>query len=195
MSSFRAPLLALAFATLSLPAFAATAPYEVDPRHTQVFFTYSHFGLSNITGRFGDVAGTIAFDAGDVAASSVNVTIPVDSLSTGVAKLDEHMKSADMFDAAQFPTATFASTSVKAAGKDQWTVAGDLTLHGVTRPVVLDATVNFAGPHPMSKAPALGFDATATIKRSDFGVTYGAPGVADDVRIRITLEAKAAKAE
>ena len=195
MTSFRTPLLALALATLSLPAFAATVPYEVDARHTQVLFTYSHFGLSHITGRFGDVTGAIAFDAADPAASSVNVTIPIDSLSTGVPKLDEHMKSPDMFDAAQFPTATFASTSVKAAGKDHWQVAGNLTLHGVTRPVVLDATTNFVGPHPMSKSPVAGFDATATIKRSDFGIVYGAPGVADDVQIRITLEAKGPKPE
>jgi polyisoprenoid-binding protein YceI len=195
MTSFRTPLLALALATLSLPAFAATVPYEVDSRHTQVLFTYSHFGLSNITGRFGDVTGTIAFDAADPAASSVNVTIPIDSLSTGVPKLDDHMKSPDMFDAAQFPTATFVSTSVKAAGKDHWKIAGNLTLHGVTRPVVLDATTNFVGPHPMSKAPAAGFDATATIRRSDFGIVYGAPGVADEVQIRITLEAKGPKAE
>jgi len=195
MPSIRTPLLALALATLSLPAFAATVPYEVDARHTQVLFTYSHFGLSNITGRFGDVSGTIAFDAANPAASSVNVTIPIDSLSTGVPKLDDHMKSADMFDAAQFPTATFTSTSVTAAGKDKLKIAGKLTLHGVTHAVVLDATTNFVGPHPMSKAPAAGFDATATIKRSDFGVDYMAPGVPDDVHIRITLEAKGPKAE
>jgi polyisoprenoid-binding protein YceI len=195
MSSFRAPLLALAFATLSLPAFAATAPYEVDPRHSHVFCTYSPFGLSNITGRVGDVAGTIAIDAGDVGASSVNVTIPVHSLSTGVPKLVEHMKSPVMIDAAPFPTATFASTSVKAVGKDHLQVTGNLTLHGVTRPVVLDTTINFAGPHPMNKAPAAGFDATANLKRSDFGIGYGLPNVGDEVQLRITVEAKGPKAE
>jgi polyisoprenoid-binding protein YceI len=195
MPSFRLPLLALALATLSLPAFAATAPYEIDPRHTQVLFTYSHMGMSHITGRFGDVSGTIALDADKPAASSVNVTIPVDSLSTGVPKLDEHMKSPDMFDAAQFPTATFASTSVKAVGKDHLQVTGNLTLHGVTRPVVLDTTINFAGPHPMNKAPAAGFDATANLKRSDFGIGYGLPNVGDEVQLRITVEAKGPKAE
>jgi polyisoprenoid-binding protein YceI len=195
MTPFRRPLLALALAALSLPAFAATVPYEIDSRHTQVLFTYSHFGLSNITGRFADVTGTLAFDAEHPEASSVNVTIPVDSLSTGVAKLDEHMKSPDMFDAAQFPTATFASTSVTAAGENHWKIDGNLTLHGVTRPVVLDAQTNFVGPHPMNKAPAAGFDAIATIKRSEFGIAYALPGVPDDVRIRITVEAKGPKAE
>lgn len=195
MPSFRTPLLALALATLSLPAFAATVPFEVDARHTQVLFTYSHFGLSNITGRFGDVSGTIAFDAADPAASSVDVTIPIASLSTGVPKLDDHMKSPDMFDAAQFPTARFVSTSVTAAGKDKLKIAGKLTLHGVTKPVVLDATTNFVGPHPMSRAPVAGFDAAATIRRSDFGVAYMLPGVPDEVHVRITLEAKGPKPE
>jgi polyisoprenoid-binding protein YceI len=195
MTPFRATLLAFALATLSAPAFAATVPYEIDPRHTQVLFTYSHFGLSNITGRFGDVSGTIAFDAANPAASSVQVAIPIDSLSTGVPKLDEHMKTPDMFDAAKFPTATFTSTSVQAAGAGRLTIAGTLTLHGVAKPVVLDATTNFVGAHPMNKAPAASFDATTTIKRSDFGIAYALPGVPDDVHIRITLEAKGPKGE
>jgi polyisoprenoid-binding protein YceI len=195
MTPFRAPLLALAFATLSAPVFAATVPYQIDPGHTQVLFTYSHFGLSHITGRFSDVSGTIDFDAANPASSSVQVTIPIDSLSTGVPKLDAHMKTPDMFDAAKFPTATFTSTSVQAGGEGRWKVAGTLTLHGVSKPVVLDATTNFVGPHPMNQAPAAAFDATATIKRSDFGIAYALPGVPDDVQIRITLEAKAPKAE
>ena len=195
MLAFRATLLALALTALSTPVFAAAVPYEIDARHTQVLFTYSHFGLSNITGRFSDVTGTIAFDVANPAASSVNVTIPVDSVSTGVPKLDEHLQSPDFFDAATYPTATFKSTAVTVAGEGHWKVAGDLTLHGVTRPVVLDATTNFVGPHPMSKAPAAGFDATTTIKRSEFGIDGMIPGVPDDVRIRITVEAKGPKGE
>ena len=195
MTSLRTSLLALALALSAAPAFAAPVAYEIDGRHTQVHFTYSHFGLSNISGRFSDVTGTIAFDAADPAASSVKVTIPIDTVSTGVAKLDDHLESPDFFDAAKYPTATFASTAVTAAGANQWKVAGDLTLHGVTRPVVLDATTNFVGPHPMSKAPAAGFDATTTIKRSEFGIDRMIPGVPDEVRIRITLEAKGPKGE
>jgi polyisoprenoid-binding protein YceI len=160
-----------------------------------VLFTYSHFGLSNITGRFGDVSGTFAFDAANPAASSIQVTIPIASVSMGVPKLDEHLKSPDFFDAAQYPDATFASNAVTAAGEGRWKVAGDLTLHGVTKPVVLDVTVNYVGPHPMNKAPVAGFDATTTIRRSDFGVDRMIPGVPDEVRIRITLEAKGPKAE
>ncbi|MGH8029171.1 MAG: YceI family protein [Arenimonas sp.] len=193
MNLLRTFLLALAIIA-STPAFAATVPYEVDPRHTQVLFTYSHFGLSNITGRFGDVTGTIDFDAANPAASSVNVSIPVSSVSMGVPKLDTHLQSPDFFDAATFPTATFKSTKVTVAGEGKWQVAGDLTLHGVTKPVVLDVAVNFVGPHPMNKAPMAGFDATTTIKRSEFGVDGMIPGVPDEVRIRITLEAKGPKA-
>ena len=192
MTLLRTTLLALALAT-SAPAFAAPVSYEVDARHTQVLFTYSHFGLSNITGHFGGVTGKIAFDADNPAASSLNVTIPIDTVSTGVAELDEHLESPDFFDAAKYPTATFASTAVTAAGDGKWKVAGDLTMHGVTRPVQLDVTTNFIGPHPRSKAPVAGFDATTTIKRSEFGIDRMIPGVPDEVRIRITLEAKAAK--
>jgi polyisoprenoid-binding protein YceI len=195
MTTFRAPLLALALALLAAPALAAPVAYEIDGRHTQVLFTYSHFGLSNITGRFGDIGGTLAYDAADPGKSSVKVTIPIASVSTGVAKLDAHLQSPDFFDAAQYPTATFASTGVTVAGQGQWKVAGNLTLHGVTRPVVLDATTNFVGPHPMTKAPVAGFDATTTIKRSEFGIDRMLPGVPDDVRIRITVEAKGPKAE
>jgi polyisoprenoid-binding protein YceI len=195
MHPIRASLLALALAALSMPAFAATVPYEIDGRHTQVLFTYSHFGLSNITGRFGDVSGTFAFDAANPAASSIKVTIPIASVSMGVPKLDEHLKSPDFFDAAQFPEATFASNAVTAAGEGRWKVAGDLTLHGVTKPVVLDVKVNYVGPHPMNKAPVAGFDATTTIRRSEFGVDRMIPGVPDEVGIRITLEARGPKAE
>jgi polyisoprenoid-binding protein YceI len=194
MTFLRTSLLALALAA-SGSAVAATVPYTIDARHTQVQFTYNHFGFSNITGRFDAISGTFDFDAADPAASRIAVTIPVDSLSTGVAKLDEHMKSPDMFDAAQFPTAAFTSTKVTADGPGKLNVAGDLTIHGVTRPAVLAVTVNGVGEHPMSHAQMAGFDATTTIKRSDFGIDYMVPDVGDEVRIHITMEAKVPKAQ
>jgi polyisoprenoid-binding protein YceI len=192
MTPFRTALLAFALAASS-PAFAATAPYTIDANHTQVFFTYSHFGLSNITGRFDKVEGTFDFDAADPTVSRISVKIPIDTVSMGVPKLDTHLASPDFFDAAQFPHATFTSTSVTAAGAGKLKVAGDLTLHGVTRPVVLDVTVNYVGPHPMNKAPVAGFDATTTIKRSEFGIDGMIPGVPDEVSIRITMEARGPK--
>ena len=135
-----AGLLALA----SLPALAADT-YAIDPTHTQVEFTYSHFGFSNITGRFDTVESEFAFEAADPTKSSVKVTIPVDSISTGVAKLDEHLRSADFFDAAKYPAITFKSTKVEAAGDGKLRVFGDLTIKETTKPVVLDVTINKIG--------------------------------------------------
>lgn len=180
------------FALATLPALAADT-YTIDPSHTQVEFTYSHFGFSNITGRFDKVESQFAFDPADPTQSTVKVTIPVDSISTGVEKLDAHLLNADFFDAAQYPTATFTSTGVTVAGEGKLAVAGDLTIHGVTRPVVMDVTINKVGEHPMSKKPAAGFDASFDIKRSEFGVGGYAPAVSDEVRIEITVEAQKAE--
>lgn len=180
---------------LALAASGAQAAdtYVIDPTHTQVEFTYSHFGFSNITGRFDTVESEFLFDAEDPTRSSVKVTIPMSSLSTGVEKLDAHLLNADFFDAEKFPTATFVSTGVTAAGEGRLKVAGDLTLHGVTRPVVLDVTINKVGEHPMLRTPAAGFDARTTIKRSEFGVGNYAPAVSDEVTIEITVESHLAK--
>jgi polyisoprenoid-binding protein YceI len=180
----------LSFATLSAQA---AEPYTIDPKHTQVEFTWSHFGYSHITGRFDQVEGEFLFDAADPTKSTISVTIPIASLSTGVADLDTHLKSDDFFDAAQFPTATFRSTSVTAAGEGRLAVAGDLTIHGVTRPVVLAVTINKIAPHPMNNKPTAGFDATLTIKRSDFGVDMYVPNVSDEIVIEITTETRKAE--
>lgn len=185
-------VLATLIAAASFSAQAAEK-YDIDPTHTQVQFTYNHLGFSNITGRFDEVKGDFLFDAADPTKSSVSITIPVASISTGVDKLDEHLLKADFFDATQFPTATFKSTGVTAAGEGKLAVAGDLTIHGVTRPVVLDVTINGVGEHPMRKLPAAGFDATAKIKRSDFGVGAYVPAVGDEVTLSITVEATRAK--
>src|SRR5262249_10308482 len=138
---------------------------------------------------------TLVFDAADPGKSSVQVTLPLSGLNSFTAKFDEHLKSADFFDAAKFPNATFKSTKVEAAGVNKFTVTGDLTIKDQTKPVVLDVTLNGAGEHPMLKVPAIGFDATTTIKRSDFGVGAYVPAVSDEVRIRITTEAEIQKDE
>ena len=185
-------VLATLIAAASFSAQAADK-YDIDPTHTQVQFTYNHMGFSNITGRFDEVTGEFLFDAADPTKSSVSISIPVASISTGVDKLDEHLLKADFFDATQFPTATFKSTGVTAAGEGKLAVAGDLTIHGVTRPVVLDVTINGVGEHPMRKLPAAGFDASTKIKRSDFGVGAYVPAVGDEVTLSITVEATKAK--
>lgn len=185
--------LASALALITAPAFAGT--YTLDPGHTQVVFSWNHFGFSNPTAQFGKVDGTLEFDAANPTKSSVSVTIPLASVNSNVEKLNEHLDSPDFFDAAKYPNATFKSTKVeKGAGENQLKVTGDLSLHGVTKPIVLDVTVNKVGEHPMRKSPAAGFDATTTIKRTEFGIGKYAPNVSDDIKIRITSEAIDAKA-
>ena len=184
------------FAALTLasaPAFATQ--YTLDPGHTQTVFSWSHFGYSNPTAQFGKVEGTLDFDPADPAKAKVKVTIDVASINSNVPKLDEHLLNADFFDVAKYPQATFTSTRVeKGASVDKLKVTGDLTLHGVTKPVVLDVKVNKVADHPMWKAPVAGFDATTTLKRTDFGISKYAPMVSDDITIHITTEAIEAKA-
>jgi polyisoprenoid-binding protein YceI len=178
-----------------LSASASATTYTLDPNHTQVQFIWNHYGFTDLTGQFGKIEGTLEFDAADPAKSSVNATITVASIDSNVKKLDEKLLSSDYFDAEKFPTATFKSTKVeKGATPDRLSVTGDLTLHGVTKPVTLDVKVVKVADHPLRKAPAASFDATATLKRSDFGITTYLPMAADEVRIHVVVEAVEAKA-
>ena len=183
----------LAFA--AAPAFAAPVTYKIDPTHTIVLAQWNHFGFSNPSASFGNVEGTLVYDAADVARSSVEVTLPLSGLEGFSAKFNEHLRSADFFDAAKFPKATFKSTKVEAAGEGKLKVTGDLTVKDITRPVVLDVTLNKAADHPMTKAPTIDFDATTTLSRTEFGVGNYAPAVSDEVELRITTEASVPKAK
>ena len=167
---------------------AAPVTYKLDPGHTMVLFSWNHFGYSNPTADLGLGEGTLVFDEQHPANSSVEVTLPLARLDTHVPALDEHLKKPDFLNADQYPVVTFKSTEVQPLGGNKFKVTGNLTVHGVTRPVVLDATLNKVGPHPMTKAPSIGFDATASIKRSDFGVGAYVPNVSDELSIRITTE-------
>jgi polyisoprenoid-binding protein YceI len=185
--------LAAAVALVSAPVFAAT--YTLDPGHTQVVFQWNHFGFSNPTAQFGSIEGTLEFDQADPTKSTVSAKIALSSVNSNVPKLDKHLQTDEFFDAAKFPNATFKSTKVEKGGApDKLKVTGDLTLHGVTKPVVLDVTVNKVGEHPMLKMASAGFDASTTIKRSDFGIGKYVPAVSDEIKIRITSEAHDAKA-
>jgi polyisoprenoid-binding protein YceI len=176
-------------------ATAAPVTYKLDPGHTMVLFSWNHFGFSNPSANLGNVDGTLVYDEKDPTKATVEATLPLTGLDTFVPKLDEHLKSADFLDAAKYPTVTFKSTKVTAAGKGKLKVAGDLTVHGVTKPVTLDVTLNKVGPHPMMKVQTVGFDATTTIKRSDFGVGAYVPNVSDEIKIHITTEAHDASAK
>lgn len=183
------PLLAAALALASTVAFAAPLTYKIDANHTDVVASWSHFGFSNPIAHFGKVDGSITYDPANVGASKVEVTIPLSGLNSHVGDFDDHLRSADFFDAEKFPTITFKSTSVKAAGKGKLKVTGDLTIKGVTKPVVLDVTINKTGVQPLAKREAAGFSATATVKRTDFGLGLYAPNVSDQVKLSITTEA------
>lgn len=173
----------------SVSAFAAPQTFTIDPTHTQVSFTYNHFGFSNPTGRLEDIQGTVVVDQSDWAKSSVNVNMPLTGLHTGVPKLDEHLKTADFFDAAKFPEVTFRSTKVTKTGADTLDIAGELTAHGVTKPVTLHAHINKIGENKMIASQTAGFDADTTLKRSEFGMAKYVPMVSDAVHIHITLSA------
>jgi polyisoprenoid-binding protein YceI len=174
---------------------AAPVTYQLDPGHTMVLFTWNHFGFSNPTADLPLGSGTLVFDDKQPAKSSVEVTLPLANLDTHVSALDEHLKKADFFDAAKYPDVTFKSTKVQPLGGDKFKVTGDLTVHGVTKSVVLDAKLTKVGEHPMKKVQAIGFDATGTIKRSDFGVAAYVPNVSDEIKIHITTEGSVAKAD
>lgn len=171
------------------------ATYKVEPGHTQLLFGVDHLGFSAYYGNFSNVSGTLVIDPAKPEAATIEVTVPVTSVKTTSAKLDEELVSPQFFDAAKYPEMRFRSTQVTVDPKNprHAVVVGDLTLHGVTKPVSLEVLFHGAGPSMMRKgANAVGFDGRATIKRSDFGVSYGVPIVGDTVSIIISAAFEAA---
>lgn len=182
--------LAAALALTATGALAAPEKYDLDPSHSQVVFSYNHLGFSTTTGMFSGFEGVIMFDAENPAASSVEVSIPVMSMFTGWEKREEHFMSEDFFGASDGDLVTFTSTAIEVTGETTAKITGDLTMNDVTKSVVLDATLNQkADAHPMNNQPWLGFSATTTLLRSDFGVDKFAPYVSDEVEVSISIEA------
>ncbi|MBN3560806.1 YceI family protein [Aliamphritea spongicola] len=180
---------ALTAAMITAPlSQAAPVGYDIDMSHTNVLFDVNHLGLSTMIGRFGDVAGTLMFDEDNIENSTVSVTVQTASINTFHEKRDDHLRSPDFFNTLEFPEMTFNSTSVTKLDANTAQLKGELTLLGVTQPVTLDLTVNKVGPHPFNKKQVAGFTATGTIKRSDFGMKYGAPMIGDDIALRLELE-------
>lgn len=176
------------FLAAALPAAAADT-YAIDRTHTFASYEISHLGFSTSRGRFDSSDGSIVLDLAKKTAE-VSVTIDVNSINTGVVKLDEHLKSPDFFDAAKYPTITFKSTEARFKGDKLTALTGDLTLHGVTKPVNLKVKSFACKEHPMKKVPACGADAVATLKRSDWGITTYVPAVGDEVKLSIQVEAQ-----
>lgn len=188
-SAFAAAL-ALAFASFSLSA----TTYTLESNHAEGTIRWSHLDFSYPTAQFSRVEGTMEFDPAHPTMASVEATIPLANLSSGVPDLDEDLRSARFFDLAQYPNATFKSTRVETtAMANQLKVTGNLSLRGVTRPVTLDVTINKVGTNPRLHLPAVGFEATATLKRSDFGMGKFVPQVSDEITIHITCQADEAK--
>jgi polyisoprenoid-binding protein YceI len=184
--------LAAALALAATPLCATT--YTIESDYTQAVFRWSHLGFSNPAAQLSQGQGTLEFDPAHPTRARVTVTIPLASLNTGVPALDEHLRSEDFFEVAKFPTATFRSTQVEqGAAKDRLKVSGELDLHGVTRPVTLDVVVLKVGANPRTQLPTVGFEATTTLKRSDFGLGAFVPQVSDEIRVQITSQGVEAK--
>lgn len=184
-----AGLAAASAQTINVPA----GNYKSDNTHTNVLWSVKHFGLSNYYGRFDTVDARLELDPHNVSQSKLNVTIDPKSVDTNYPNkpntFNTEIAGEKFFDAAKFNTITFKSTAIEIQGKDTGTVTGDLTFHGVTKPVTLDVKFNNAlNPHPMSKKPVIGFSATGTLKRSDFGVNAIVGPVSDDVSLTIETE-------
>lgn len=163
----------------------AAGTYKVDSAHTQVVFTLNHLGFSEYSGQFTQPTGSLTIDPKNPAAAHVEIVFPIDKVSTTVAALDTHLKTPDFFDAAKFPEGRFVSTKVTVSGMTA-KIAGNLTLRGVTKPVVLDAKFIGAGPSLFgAHKTVVGFAATTSIKRSDFGVNGYLPLVSDKVDLTI----------
>lgn len=194
MNLFRQTMVALVLAGASASVLAdKVVNYTIDPSHSFVHFSWSHVGFSNPTADFTQVNGSITGNQDHPEKSSVSVTIPVKSLDSHVPLLNEHLiNSGDYFKSSEFPSVTFKSTGIKGLDKKKKTfqLLGDLTVNGISKPVVLQARLNKAGPHPFyGNAEAAGFNATTHIKRSAFGIDKYVPMVSDDLDVSITVEA------
>ena len=178
---------ALAQVTTS-PAAVQAGTYKLDPAHGKITWSITHFGFSTYIGQFSHVDATLKVDPKAPAAAAVDVTIDANSLGTLNSALDTHLKSKDFLDVATFPSATFKSTKVTLTGEKTADITGDLTLHGVTKPVVVHAAFNQAGTSPANRKYTVGFSGKALIKRSDFGIKTYVPAISDEVTLQIESE-------
>ena len=182
--------LPLALALWLLPASPARAErFAIDPVHTRIAFQVSHAGFSFPVGSFSGASGVLDFDRADWKQARVEVKFPVSSLELGDAEWQRKILDPTFFDAKQFPEARFVSTKVEPTGTDTADVTGELSLHGVTRPVVLHVKLNALARHPLSLRRTAGFSATGTLSRKDFGMEHWAKVVGDEVRLMLEVEA------
>ena len=170
------------------PQQVRSGSYVLDPAHGKITWSVSHMGFSTYVGQFSDVSANLELNSANPEASSLDASVRMDSVGTFSDGLDKHLKTADFFDTASHPTASFRATSIRPTDADSADITGNLTLRGVTRPVTMEVEFNQAGPS-MGGVYKAGFDGEATIKRSEFGITYGIPmGLGDDVKLHIEGE-------
>ena len=167
------------------PAEVTPGVYNLEPYHTQVGFSVLHMGFSFYSGRFSDASGELDLKPKAAASSTVRISVPVASVSTTSAKLDGELKDTDWLDSKTYPTMTFTSTAVTLGGKGKAKVAGNLTLHGVTKPVTFEVRFVGSGVNPLDKKYTAGFEISGDVKRSDFGVKKYIPLIGDDVHLSI----------
>ncbi len=166
---------------------AAAESYKIDPLHTFPYFEINHLGFSTMRGRFNSTKGTLDIDL-KKKTGSVTIVIDASSIDTGVKKRDDHLRSPDFLSVEEFPEITFKSTKMTFNGENKATVEGELTITGKTKPVTLDVSQISCGIHPFNQKSVCGFDATAKIERSDFGVIYGLPAVGDNMKLLFQVE-------
>ena len=179
-------ILSSAFLVLSAFTVAVSTTWQNDDMHSQLGFTVTHLGINDISGTFNDVDVTVQSTKADFSDATFELTAKTASIETRVEPRNKHLKSPDFFDVEKYPTLNFKSTGIEAAGKDQYKLKGDLTIHGVTKPVTMDLAYKGTVENPMSKKPTAAFQISGTIKRTDFGIGEKFPSgmISDEVRIK-----------
>jgi polyisoprenoid-binding protein YceI len=176
------------------PGRVQSGNYVIDPSHTRVQFTVNHLGFTHFNGDFTSVAGTMALDPANPTATRLTITMPTASITTNNGVLDKELRGSNGFDAEHFPEVRFVATKIVQVDASRATITGNLTMHGVTQPVTLDASFNGAGVNPLNGAYTVGFDASTTINRSQFGVKAWIPLVSDRTAIHISAAFEKKKA-
>lgn len=166
----------------------AAETYRLDPNHTNISWSANHFGFSNPSGKFTKAEGVIIVDENNPDQSSVEVTVNTSFISTGIDKFDEHLRSADFLDVGRFPTAKFVSNEIIKTSRNTAKITGNLTILGVTKITTFEAKINKIGMNPVNQRKTIGISASTIIKRSDFNMIYGLPGISDNVKLTIEAE-------
>ena len=182
--------LAQADALTRNPIHVQSGSYVLDPAHGKITWSVDHMGFSTYVGQFTDVSANLDLNVRNPSASKLDALVKTDSVGTFHDGLNKHLKTADFLHTVKFPTAQFRATGIRLVDRDSAKISGNLTLRGVTKPIIIEADFNQAGINPVDKQYSLGFDGEAKIKRSDFGINYGLPMLGDEVTLHLEAEFK-----